>query len=251
MNTPMVFENSEFGKVRVVQKDGQPWFVANDIAQALGYENISRDIQRHCKHVELLKSTESVGLEIASRGLLIIPESDVYRLIMRSNLPKAIEFQDWVVEIVLPQIRQTGSYSMKQDKQFSLEEAKSAANFAKELFEIGDFHPNQIMIGMGKIYRHLTGIDILAISEIELIAPVQEQPLSPTDIGKQIGGLSAIKINKILLERGYQRKLANGKWDPTEKGKPYAVMLDTAKRNSDGTAVVQLKWYSSIIDFLK
>lgn len=104
------FENPEFGKVRVFMRDGKPWFVAADVASALGYENSSRDIQRHCKYVELLKSTESVDMEIAPRGFLIIPESDVYRLVMRSNMPRAEEFQDWVCEKVLPEIRETGNY---------------------------------------------------------------------------------------------------------------------------------------------
>lgn len=114
MSEIAIFKNEAFGNVRVVMKDGEPWFVASDVARALGYENISRDIQRHCKHAELFKSTETVPLDVPARGLLAIPESDVYRLIMRSHLPAAEAFQDWIMEVVIPSIRKTGSYGIAQ-----------------------------------------------------------------------------------------------------------------------------------------
>jgi prophage antirepressor-like protein len=97
-------------QVRVVVLEGEPWFVGRDVAGALGYENLSRDIQRHCNHAKTLKGTESEPLTDSPRGVLIIPESDVYRLIMRSNLPEAERFQAWVTEEVLPSIRKTGGY---------------------------------------------------------------------------------------------------------------------------------------------
>ena len=78
--------------------------------------NGSRDIQRHCKRAKLLKSTETDVLEIPPRGLLIIPESDLYRLIMRSNMPDAERFQDWVMEEVLPKIRKHGGYIVGEEK---------------------------------------------------------------------------------------------------------------------------------------
>lgn len=107
MNELKIFENSEFGKVRVIEQNGAPWFVASDVAKSLGYENPSRDVQRHCKKVNKFSPTESVGTPYN-----IIPESDVYRLIMRSNLPNAERFQDWVCEDILPSIRKTGGYGV-------------------------------------------------------------------------------------------------------------------------------------------
>lgn len=96
--------NEEFGSVRVVLRDDVPWFFASDVAKALGYSNPSRSVQDHCKHAELFRTTNTVGLDINPRGELVVPESDVYRLIMRSNLPNAERFQNWVVEEVLPSI---------------------------------------------------------------------------------------------------------------------------------------------------
>ena len=103
-----IFEKSEFGSVRVIMKDGEPWFVASDVAKALGYENPSRDVQRHCKKVN--KITQTTDSVVPPLTVLIIPESDVYRLVMRSNLPAAVEFQDWICEEVIPSIRRTGQY---------------------------------------------------------------------------------------------------------------------------------------------
>lgn len=69
-------------------------------------------VATHCKYAKLFKGTESVPLTESPRGINIIPESDVYRLVMRSKLPSAERFQDWVCEDVLPSIRKTGQYSM-------------------------------------------------------------------------------------------------------------------------------------------
>ena len=109
MNDIKIFERKEFGSVRVVMVNDEPWFIASDVARALGYENPARDVQRHCKKVNKFSPTETVGTPYN-----IIPESDVYRLVMRSNLPNAEKFQDWVVEEVLPSIRKTGGYLVQQ-----------------------------------------------------------------------------------------------------------------------------------------
>ena len=104
---PKIFEHQQFGNLRVItdENTGEPWFVASDVAKGLGYENPSRSVNTHCKNVNKFSPTKLVGTPIN-----IIPESDVYRLIMRSNLPTAERFQDWVMEEVLPSIRKSGGY---------------------------------------------------------------------------------------------------------------------------------------------
>ncbi len=104
------FSHNAFGKLRTLVKNGEPWFIASDVAYLLGYSNTRKAIKDHCKAPSLLKSNESLPLEIPSRGLTIISERDVYRLIFRSKLPEAEQFEDWVVEEVLPSIRKTGGY---------------------------------------------------------------------------------------------------------------------------------------------
>lgn len=110
-----VFTSKEFGEVRVVMRDGEPWFVASDVARALGYAVPGKAVIDHCKKVNkfsLISKTESrQGPPVPP--LNIIPESDVYRLVMRSKLPTAEKFQDWVCGEVLPSIRRHGRYSGK------------------------------------------------------------------------------------------------------------------------------------------
>lgn len=114
------FSNQDFGSVRVVDVCGKPMFVANDIAKALGYAIPKDAIKQHCrkgvKHLLPCKSgsytnREGLIVEIVKDvNTVIIPESDVYRLIMRSNLPSAERFQDWVCEEVIPSVREHGVY---------------------------------------------------------------------------------------------------------------------------------------------
>lgn len=105
-NQLKIFEKAEFGSVRVVTYNNEPWFVASDVAKALGYEKPNNAVNEHCKKVNKFSYPNSGQLQPYN----IIPESDVYRLVMRSNLPGAVEFQDWVVEEILPSIRKTGGY---------------------------------------------------------------------------------------------------------------------------------------------
>lgn len=107
MNELKIFEKVEFGSVRVVMKDGEPWFVASDVARALGYERPNDAVNAHCKKVNKFRYGD---MPYGAQPYNIIPESDVYRLVMRSNLPAAVEFQDWICDEVIPSIRRTGGY---------------------------------------------------------------------------------------------------------------------------------------------
>lgn len=106
-NQLKIFEKAEFGSVRVVTYNNEPWFVASDVAKALGYERPNDAVNAHCKKLNKFSYGNSPQ---GAMPYNIIPESDVYRLVMRSNLPGAVEFQDWVVEEILPSIRKTGGY---------------------------------------------------------------------------------------------------------------------------------------------
>mgnify|MGYP000363372075 CR=1 FL=1 len=115
MNTTAIttFNNEEFGNVRTLTIDGEPWFVGKDIAECLGYTN-TRDVL--WKHVEdedkqqILKSQIATLENVPNRGLTFINESGLYALIFGSKLDSAKEFKHWVTSEVLPQIRKTGGY---------------------------------------------------------------------------------------------------------------------------------------------
>ena len=109
MSNQLTVFNFNNNEVRTILIDDQPWFIAKDVATILGYSDTSNAVRRHCR-----KSTNiGVGVSPSLQSqTIIIPESDVYRLSMRSNLEGAEAFQDWVVEEVLPTIRKTGSYNV-------------------------------------------------------------------------------------------------------------------------------------------
>lgn len=93
-------------KVRIVVRDGEPWFVAADVCEVLGYSNARAAVGQHCKGVAKHDIPTAGGIQ----AVVIIPERDLYRLVMRSRLPQAERFEEWVVGEVLPSIRKTGSY---------------------------------------------------------------------------------------------------------------------------------------------
>lgn len=96
--------------VRVVVIDGEPWFVGKDVAEVLGYADTAKAIKAHCKSyrpVGVGDSPTPLGLDPQT---IIIPERDLYRLVMRSKLPAAEQFEEWVVSNVLPDIRKTGQH---------------------------------------------------------------------------------------------------------------------------------------------
>lgn len=107
MNQPQIF-NFEQNEVRTFLENDVPYFVANDVAKTLGYKNPSKATNDHCKKAIETWGNDSLGRR---QKFKIIPESDVYRLIIKSNLPSAEKFESWVMEEVLPQIRKHGMYA--------------------------------------------------------------------------------------------------------------------------------------------
>ena len=117
MQQVMLFENQEFGQLRMIFIEGKQYFMANDVAKALGYADCPKAIRTHCKGVAEMDTPTNGGVQ----SVKFIPEGDVYRLIIRSKLPKAEEFEKWVFDEVLPSIRQTGNY-ISEGSQYSIED---------------------------------------------------------------------------------------------------------------------------------
>lgn len=123
MSNLMVFNNQDFGQVRTVNIEGKPYFVGKDIAEALGYKLPRKAISDHCKGVLKQNILTDGGLQ----EMLIIPEGDIYRLIIKSKLPQAEKFESWVFDEVLPQIRKTGQYQVKPKSNLDLLELQVKA----------------------------------------------------------------------------------------------------------------------------
>lgn len=114
MNELMVFKNAEFGNVRTIEINGEPWFVGKDVAESLGYTNPTKAMQDHIDK-EDLSFNETLKLS-RQAGAWLINESGVYALIFGSKLPNAKKFKHWVTSEILPTIRKTGTYSITQHK---------------------------------------------------------------------------------------------------------------------------------------
>lgn len=114
MNELQIFNNEEFGEIRTITKDGEPWFVGKDITEKLGYQNGSRDIARHVDEDDQI--VISIPGDTQNRNMLVINESGLYSLVISSKLPNAKKFKKWVTSEVLPSIRKNGGYIANQEQ---------------------------------------------------------------------------------------------------------------------------------------
>ena len=111
-NALVKFDNAEFGSVRVMMIDGEPWFVGKDVAKALGYADSKKSVKAH------VDAEDRQGGQITPHGspATLINESGLYSLILSSKLDSARQFKRWVTSEVLPSIRKTGSYVKRDDR---------------------------------------------------------------------------------------------------------------------------------------
>lgn len=185
MNELTVFNNEEFGSIRTITIDDEPWFVGKDVAEILGYANSNEAIADHVDVEDKLnsKTLPSFELKLGQRGGWLISESGLYSLILLSKLPTAKKFKKWVTSEVLPSIRKHGAYmtpetlqqailnpdtmiqlcqqlKAEQDKRIQLEQ-KVAEDHPKVLFADSVATSNStILIGeLAKILRQ-NGVDI-------------------------------------------------------------------------------------------
>ncbi len=239
---PFNFKNHS---VRVIDVNNEPWFIAKDVAELLGYSNPQKAIRDHCKCSQSLGVNES--FPPLDPQIKIIPERDVYRLIMRSKMPEAESFEEWVVGEVLPQIRKTGSYQctpqsfaealqLAADQARELEEKSQALAIAAPKVEFADaiasdekgVKPGQFakVIGIGprKIFEILRDLKILMTGFDRHNLPYQEyvdrgyftvkqgtfETNSETRISHTtlITGKGEIWLRKKLLYAGYLKAVA-------------------------------------------
>ncbi len=108
MSEMKVFDNQEFGEVRTVIIDGEPWFVGKDIAGALGYSNHRDAINKHVDNED--RGESQIATSSGEQTMIIINESGMYALVFGSKMENAKRFKHWVTSEVLPSIRKTGNY---------------------------------------------------------------------------------------------------------------------------------------------
>ena len=194
MNDLTVFENPEFGAIRTVELDGEPWLVGKDVAEALGYTNPQKAVR---DHVDEEDRTVNDSFTVNGTPITLINESGLYSLVLSSKLPTARKFRRGVTSEVLPSIRRTGGYNLPKDYPSALRaladtEEKRLALLAENEAQrqvIADFEPVRQYVDT---ILHSKGS--LATSQIA------------ADYG-----ISARALNRILHEDGIQHKV-NSQW---------------------------------------
>ena len=190
MNELKIFKNSEFGEIRTVEIDGEPWFVGKDVAEILGYANPSKALSDHVDEEDKLNN-ESLS-SLGQRGGWLINESGLYSLILSSKLSTAKKFKRWVTSEVLPSIRRTGAYGVQVPR--TLKEALQLALEQEEKLEALQLDNSIKTQQIAELQPKATYYDlILQCRDL----------LSMTEIAKDYG-MSAKGMNKKLHELGVQ-----------------------------------------------
>lgn len=183
-NELKIFENEAFGKVRVIEKNNEPWFVGKDVAEALGYSQPAKAIREHVKDTH--KGVSEMDTPGGRQQIIIIDEAGLYSLVLRSKLPAAEAFQEWVVAEVIPSIRKTGSYSVNQDMKDKEVEARlnnSRARVASTFLKVAQMTDllEYKHICQQKAAEVLSGVPLLPMQSIN------ENTLSADEVGRELG----------------------------------------------------------------
>ena len=248
-----VFNFDETTAIRTSMVGDAVWFMAADIATALDYAETSKALL-WCKQSTVQGDVNKISnLHPSTKW---IPESDMYRLIMKSTKAEAEKFQDWVCEEVLPTIRKTGGYAIVKPKQ-DFELAKQTGLLSPAYVDMAKafgFEGNQAYLSADKAIKQITGYSPLSLLGAELVSPIQAAVLVPSDIADRLG-LKRQEPNKLLTAQGFQTNHRNHKdaiyYELTEKGKQCGEYVDTGLKHSDGSPRKQIKWFSTILEVLQ
>ena len=226
MNTPQIF-NFEQNEVRTFVENEVPYFVANDVAKTLGYKNPSKATNDHCKKAIETWGNDSLGRR---QKFKIIPESDVYRLIIKSNLPSAEKFESWVMEEVLPNIRKHGMYATDEllNNPDLLIEVATKLKEEKTLRLIAEQRVNELQPKADYYDRILNNKGLVTV----------------ITIAKNYG-MSAVSFNKLLHELGIQFNqsdtwLLYSKFQ--DKGYTHIEPFDYEDKNGNRQVKTRMKW---------
>lgn len=229
MNELQIFSNPEFGNVRAIEINGEPWMVGKDVATALGYSNPRKALAAHVDDEDKgVTKCDTLG---GTQNMTIINESGLYSLVLSSKLPSAKKFRRWVTSEVLPSIRNTGMYIIPKD-------------YPSALRALADAEEQRIaLLAENEVQKQI-------ISDFEPIKQYVDEILSSTRTltTTQIAAdydMSARRLNKILNEERIQHRI-NKQWILYKKhmGKGYTKSRTIKIERSDGSpdSVTYTEW---------
>lgn len=260
--TSLTAFNFNNNQVRILMIDGEPWFVAKDVAEIFDYADLSKMlnlVDTEDKDIINPKKIDSAILAESFNSntfkVSIINESGLYACIFGSHKPQAKEFKRWVTSQVLPSIRKSGTYSTLNPIP-QVQEIGSAIDVvfvctAIDSRLIAGVKANQIaksypaLASAMEESKTLLGIPV----EKELVRPGKLAELYTQKTGVE---MSARRMNLLLMEKGLQIKNDKGSsplWLPIGEGKEYSqIVLDTAKGHNK--TVQSLQWYPSVVELI-
>lgn len=195
MNELMIFNNPEFGAIRTVEIDGEPWLVGKDVALALGYKNPQEAIRTHVDDED--KGVSEILTPGGKQNVPVINESGLYALVLSSKLPGAKKFRRWVTAEVLPSIRKTGGYNVPKD-------------YPSALRALADAEEKRLALEAENAAQRQAIADFQPIKQYVDTILSSTRTLTTTQIAADYD-MTARKLNKILHEEGIQRHV-NGQW---------------------------------------
>ena len=205
MKDLMIFENVEFGQMRTVTINNEPWFVGKDVAMALGYAKARNAILSHVLE-EDKKDAPIQGTPGGTQTMTIINESGLYALIFGSKLESAKKFKHWVTSEVLPSLRKTGSYKIQKeldvDERLKVMKMNAQTRMAQtflKLANVDTLSETYKNVLVSKASEVLAGEQIIPLPAIE-----QRKAYSAGDIGNMFG-VSANKIGRIANQNNLKQ----------------------------------------------
>ena len=241
-----VFNHPQFGEICTVQQEeGKVLFKANDVARSLGYAEAAKAVRTHCKGVSVLDTPiENQYGTVVMQPTKFISESDVYRLVMRSKLPEAEKFQDWVCEEVLPAIRKDGAYLSEKalqravtDPEFFIGLANAIRKEKEQRLEIESCCTEQQLL----IDRQKETIEELGKRSAYAETVLQNKDLVDITQIAQDYGLSGRRLNAILHEKRVQYK-SGKQWILYAPYKGNGYVGSETPQLENGKTVMRTRW---------
>lgn len=199
MNNELInFHHEMFGDIRAIEKDGEPWFVGKDVAEALGYKDTVNALKAHVDEED--KAGWQITTQFGNKKAVIINESGLYSLVLSSKLPQAKVFKHWVTAEVLPSIRRHGAYATAP----TIEKIIASPEFGIALLK--NLQQEQLM--RREAEQRVRKLQPLADYTALILACPETVSVSQV---AQDYGMSAVAFNRILNRAGIQYSVG-GQW---------------------------------------
>ena len=241
-NEIILFKHEEFGEIRTMNIDGEPWFVGKDVAEILGYAKARNAIAKHIDE-EDKKDAPIQGVLGGTQSMTIINESGLYSLILSSKLPSAKKFKHWVTAEVLPSLRKHGAYFTAETLHKTMSDPRELAKLLTTLADEQDKRR--------KLEEENAFLSVKAKYYDQILNSKNAVPV--TQIAKDYG-MSAIAFNRMLHDYGIQYPLRNS-WVLYAEFADQNYTQSKTYKIGDDKAVMHTCWTQKgrlfLYDFLK